>query len=224
MEGLLPLSNTHDSEGLVENIERTRPVMEGTEIMTDLEMKQDIAEYLESVAELRYDKWTSLSLTERKEVLASVEKHVATIEHRPPLSVAVEQLKQNALGYHDTMRHKIAINEKCVLSNDPCMHREVIETIIHEGRHAYQHYNVDVKSIHESGQAVKSWDENFSDARYGYYQQQGQKINIPLHGRTIDADWRLYYYQPVEIDARDFAGDVMARLEKKGVVGSARIA
>ena len=31
-------------------------------------------------------------------------------------------------------------------------------------------------------------------------------------------DFRLYYYQPVEIDARNFADDVMKKLEEKGVL------
>ena len=47
----------------------------------------------------------------------------------------------------------------------------------------------------------------------------GQRIVIPYNdGSLHDVDFRLYYYQPVEIDARNFADDVMKRLEEKGIV------
>ena len=47
----------------------------------------------------------------------------------------------------------------------------------------------------------------------------GQRIVIAYNdGSLHDVDFRLYYYQPVEIDARNFADDVMKRLEEKGIV------
>lgn len=48
-----------------------------------------------------------------------------------------------------------------ILKVNPNIHKEVINTILHEGRHAYQHYNVDVKCIHESGAEVETWREKF---------------------------------------------------------------
>jgi hypothetical protein len=99
------------------------------------------------------------------------------------------------------------------------LHREVIDTIIHEGRHAYQHYNTDVKTIHESMSEVMTWYENFYSPEYQYYHSGTQKVIIPYNDGTMhDVDFRLYYYQPVEIDARNFAADVMKRLESKGIV------
>lgn len=101
-----------------------------------------------------------------------------------------------------------------ILKVNPNIHKEVINTIIHEGRHAYQHYNVDVKCIHESGAEVETWRENFYDSQYLYYRSTGQRIVIPYNdGSLHDVDFRLYYYQPVEIDARNFAGDVMTMLD-----------
>lgn len=45
------------------------------------------------------------------------------------------------------------------------------------------------------------------------------KIVIPYNdGSLHDVDFRLYYYQPVEIDARNFADDVIKRLEEKGAL------
>ena len=44
---------------------------------------------------------------------------------------------------------------------------------------------------------------------------------IPFPDGSIhDVDFRLYYYQPVEIDARNFASEVINALEEKGIVSA----
>lgn len=202
-----------------ENLEVLQSRLETTEIVTDLEMSEGIADYLETVEEIKFENWSKLSLEQKTEVLNRIEQHVASIEHRPALKVELEPMKPRTLGYQSASEHKIALNSMYVASNNPGVHREVLDTIIHEGRHAYQHYNVDVRNIHESGAEVATWRENFYDPRYQYYHSTGQKIIIPYNdGSRHDVDFRLYYYQPVEIDARNFAKDVMNRLEEKGII------
>lgn len=202
-----------------ECLELKHTPFEGPEIVTDLQMVEGITAYLEGVPELRYEEWTKLSLEQRKQLLNELEKNIAEIEHRPALKVDIEQMKPKTLGYHSPSQQRIALNHLYVNSNSPEIHREVIDTIIHEGRHSYQHYNVDVKLIHESVSEVKSWEENFYDPQYKYYQSTGQQILIPFNdGKIHNVDYRLYYYQPVEIDARNFASDIMKRLEDKGIV------
>ncbi len=193
---------------------------ESCEFVTDLEMTEGIASYLENVEDLHYEKWSKLSLEERANLLNQIEDKIALIEHRPPLVVEVIEMDPKTLGYQDSINNKIALNSLYVSSNDPALHREVVDTIIHEGRHAYQHYNVDVKTIHESWSEVQSWKENFYDPNYKYYTSTGNWVLIPFNDGSIhNVDFRLYYYQPVEIDARDFAADVMRRLEGKGIFG-----
>ena len=216
-------SNTvESSESPKENIdffERLDYNCEYGEFLTDLEMSEEISEFVESFKELRYENWTRLSPKERVEVLNKVEQGIAEIEHRPSLRVDSELMPPKSLGYQSSVAHKIALNSMYINANNPQIHREVIDTIIHEGRHAYQHFNVDVKCIHESSYQVEQWRENFYDPKYGYYRYCGQKIEIPFgENKHYDAAWRLYYYQPVEIDARKFSGDVMNRLEQKGIV------
>ena len=194
---------------------------ENIEFLTDMEMTESIAGYLESVDELKYDKWRTLSLMQKAEVLNKLEQNIAAIEHRPALRVELEDMESRSFGYQDEYNHKIVLNSRLVGINSAAMHREVIDTIVHEGRHAYQHYNVDVKMIHESSSEVKTWEQNFYDPEYQYYRSGTQKIYIPYNDGTIhDVDYRLYYYQPVEIDARNFAGDVLAKLEENGFVCS----
>ena len=214
--------NQNSQEQLVdtkEDIESMQSRFEMTEIVTDLEMTEGIADYLETVDELKYENWSKLSLSERAEVLNRIEQNVAAIEHRPALKVELEELQPRSLGYQCAAENKIVLNTLYVGANSREQHREVIDTIIHEGRHAYQHYNTDVKTIHESLSEVRTWYENFYNPEYKYYHSGSQKILIPYHDGTIhDVDYRLYYYQPVEIDARNFAHDVWVRLEEKGFI------
>ncbi len=207
---------------VVEQVERSTDRLEsfkrnGTEkleVLYDSEVTEQIAEYLSGLEELRFENWTKLSLEQRKELLNRIERQIAAIEHRPPLPIDVEKMKASTFGYQSSYYHKIALNSLYVGSNSKKDYNEVIDTIIHEGRHAYQHYNVDKKLIHESASVVNTWRENFYNPKYQYY-NSGSCI-IPVKGRLQDVGFRLYYYQPVEIDARNFASDVMLKLKQKG--------
>lgn len=205
-----------ETEGSLESLQSK---LETTEIVTDLEMVEGIADYLETVKDIKFENWCKLTLEQKKDVLNRIEQNVAAIEHRPALRVDIEEMKPKTLGYQSASQHKIALNSLYVNSNNPNVHREVIDTILHEGRHAYQHYNVDVKCIHESAAEVSTWRENFYNPEYKYYQSTGQKIMIRYNdGSVHNVDFRLYYHQPVETDARNFAKDVMTRLEERGVI------
>lgn len=204
--------NLSDSK---ESIESMQSRFEMTEIVTDLEMTEGIAEYLKGVDELKFENWCKLTKEEKEEILNKIEQKVAEIEHRPPLKVELEDLEPRNLGYQSSSENKIVLNNKYVNSDKPEHHREVIDTIIHEGRHAYQHYNTDVKTIHESISEVRTWHENFYNPIYQYYRSGSQKIYIQYpDGTKADVDYRLYYQQPVETDARNFSHDVMAKLER----------
>lgn len=189
---------------------------ESLEVLYDSEVTEQIAEHLSGIEDLRYENWTKLSLEQRKDLLNRIEQQIAAIEHRPPLPIDVEKMKASTFGYQSDYYHKIALNSIYVGSNSKKDYLEVIDTIIHEGRHAYQHYNVDKKLIHESASVVNTWRENFYNPKYQYY-NSGTLI-IPVKGRLQDVGFRLYYYQPVEIDARNFASDVMLKLKQKGFI------
>lgn len=209
-----------DLESAEDVSEKLRFQGEDLEIVSDAEAKEQIAEYLDGVENLKYENWCNLTLDERTKLLNELEEKIASIEHRPPLKVNVEKMKPNEFGYQCSTESRIALNSLYVGGDDVASHRKMIETIIHEGRHAYQHYNVDVKSIHESGSEVATWRENFYDSNYGYYSYKGKLVPILTNEGIKNADFRLYYYQPVEIDARNFASDVMTKLDQRGLFGS----
>lgn len=221
---LVPLTNSYEPLNLKlyasEKLEFHEHNFEGCEFVTNLEMTESIASYLETVDELYFENWCKLTLQERVGLLNQIERKIALIEHRSPLDVIAYEMNPKTLGYHDSTNNKIALNTVFVSSNDPKLHREVVDTIIHEGRHAYQHYNVDVKMIHESWSEVQTWKENFYDPNYKYYTCTGSWVLIPFNDGSIhNVDFRLYYYQPVEIDARVFAADIIRKLEDKGLFG-----
>ncbi len=187
---------------------------ESYECLNDAQVTEQIAEYLSGIENLRYENWKNLTLEQRAGLLNTIEHRIALIEHRPPLPIKVKKLEPNVFGYQDSYNKLIALNSKFVISDSKEAYRDVIDTIIHEGRHAYQHYNVDQKCVHESLSEVNTWRENFYDPKYRYY--SGNPLVVIGPNKVGDVGFRLYYYQPVEIDARNFAADVMLKLKNKG--------
>lgn len=220
MEMYEPGANDLTSD-VSESTEFLNSNLEKAEIVTDLEMTEGIADYLETVEEIRYENWIKLSLKERAEVLNRVEQKIAEIEHRPSLIVNIEKMEPRNLGYQCADEHRIVLNSRIVVSDSLQSHRTVLDTIVHEGRHAYQHYNVDEKCIHESASVVKTWEKNFYDPKWGYYSYHGQKVYVPnSQGQIQDIGFLLYEQQPVEVDARNFTSDVLMRLEARGFIAS----
>lgn len=187
---------------------------EPSECLNDAQVTEEIADYLSGIENLKYENWKNLSLEQRTELLNTIEYRIAKIQHRPPLPIKVEKMASNVFGYQDSYNKLIALNSKFVMSDSKEAYKDVIDTIIHEGRHAYQHYNVDKKCVHDSLSEVNTWRENFYDPKYKYY--SGNTLVVIGPNKVGDVGFRLYYYQPVEIDARNFAADVMLKLKNKG--------
>lgn len=195
--------------------------LERHERLYDSELTKEIASEIKNMNGLRYENWITLSEGQKLGLLNGVEQTQARIEHRNAMTVELEDMPMDYFGYQDSNNNRIVLNRAHILSDNPYLHRESIDTIVHEGRHAYQHYNVEVRTIHESEAEVESWRQNFSDSEYGYYQSRGQKIYIPLEDGSVEemSDRRLYEYQPVETDARNFASDVMSKLDEQSMFG-----
>lgn len=187
------------------------------EAPSDKMQKEQIATAMYEMDELRYENWTKLSIKGKVEVLQALEKKIAAIEHRPAAEIRAEKMDPNLNGYQ--LDGGVALNEDRLLRSDesPEVLQGVLETVIHEGRHMYQHYNVEVRQVHESGAEVSSWRENFEELGYA----SGDPIYFHVLGFNYTNDGlahlgaRLYYYQPVEIDARVFAADAMSEYRNK---------
>lgn len=182
------------------------------ESIPDKEQVESVARYMCGTEDIVFENWRNLSTDQMLDVLNEMEAEIAKIEHRPSGKVLASDLGETCFGQQlgDTITINTRILEASTLN--PCIHKEILNTLIHEGRHMYQYYNVNVRMVHESPSEVESWRENLYEL--GYHSGEPTQIRIigPISYTTekLIADGeRLYYYQPVEIDARDFAGDVM---------------
>lgn len=96
------------------------------------------------------------------------------------------------MGAYSRSENKISLNIQYLLCNDDEAIREYIDTIVHELRHALQWNILEDKVDWEiSEERKKEWAENF--------------INYIPCGRGI----KLYFMQPVELDAFAFAAGSM---------------
>lgn len=189
------------------------------EAFSDREQVECISDYMVNIKDIRFENWKDLSLEQKVDILNDMEKHIAAIEHRPAATISSNQLENNTFGYQ--LDEKIVINSTYLelSSTNPQALDKMLETLIHEGRHRYQQYNVEERLVHESPAQVETWRENFKELGY----KDGSPIPIIEVGhigiftneRLSELGFRLYYYQPVEIDARNFASDVMSDYRKK---------
>ena len=81
-----------------------------------------------------------------------------------------------------------------IKDNDSISFKQTLDTLIHEGRHAYQDYNMTEREVHPREGEVNMWKWNENDIGY-------QDANF--------CGFEAYAMQPVETDARAFAEDVL---------------
>lgn len=187
------------------------------EAPSDKVQQEQIAEAICDMEELEFDNWTKLSVKGKVEVLNKLEQRIADIEHRPAATIRAEEMDPDLNGYE--LDGEIALNQENLQNTDlaPENLENVLETLIHEGRHAYQEYNVNERMVHTSESQVESWRENYEVLGYA----SGDPIYNSIFGFEYTNDGlrhigaRLYYYQPVEIDARQFAADTMSAYRAK---------
>ena len=79
LEPLTDCSNECCESAQLEDIETLQSRYEGAEFVTDLEMSEGIADYLENVEEIKYENWQNLSL-EQKTVPKEPQKEKSRIK------------------------------------------------------------------------------------------------------------------------------------------------
>lgn len=162
---------------------------------------EQAAEAMENIEGLSFDEWKELSYEERIEVLQKLENTMAQIEHRPRCPLNVKKMRENDFGYFSPTNLDITMNSRYIKSDSYKDYKECLDTIIHEGRHAYQQYNLTVREVHPREGELTNWKWN--EFEMGYR-------NARIHG------FKAYWSQPMECDARAFAEDVLQNyLERK---------
>lgn len=149
--------------------------------------------------------WGRLQDNEKIAVLQAIENEVATREYRNPCQIVSEYIPSDedgiTLGYYNRGNRLITINAE---QFDPQQkygddYRTMVETVLHEGRHAYQHQAVLGEIEHSNPDELAAWSENMQ----------------PGHYITFERNPRGYYNQPIEKDARNFASEYLNLLENE---------
>lgn len=148
------------------------------------------------VDELKFDNWQVLSPSERLEVLQKAENKIAEIEHRESCPIITKDMPEGHFGYYSPNSKAITINVQYIYSADFNSYKETLDTLIHEGRHAYQDYNISEREVHPRSGELANWKWN--EDVIGYQSAE-------LFG------FKTYAMQPVETDARAFANDILNR-------------
>ena len=150
--------------------------------------------YTEALA-LTGARWNTLEESEKIEVLQSIENHMAFESHRIACPVDGKFLYTGTdgivIGTYDPDSRCIYINStqfepSAKYGKDA---DTLINTCIHEGRHAFQHQAVDGIAFHSNREEVEAWRSNLQSGNYISFRENP----------------RAYYNQPVEVDARSFA-------------------
>lgn len=96
-----------------------------------------------------------------------------------------EDMEPDNLGAFNPVTKQIELNEGLLLENDP---QQVMETIMHESRHAFQDFAINhPEQVSVDKDTIYSWEYNFQ------------------HYIRPEFDFEAYVNQPVEADANDFS-------------------
>lgn len=141
------------------------------------------------------EKWSQLNQEQKLEVIQTIENHEAEINNRSACPVEGKFLYTGndgvVLGQYDKETRSIYINDS-QLSPDSKYGQtstQMIQTVLHEGRHSYQHQSVEGKVEHPDKHEVEVWKENFD--KYISFKE----------------DPKGYFSQPIEVDARTYSAE-----------------
>lgn len=149
--------------------------------------------------------WRLLSDEQKTNVLQCVEDHMARESGRKHCPVETKWLMTGEdgieLGYYSPSEGRICVNVSQFAPDSMYggTSDKLIETVLHEGRHAYQHQVVDGLVVHDDHAEVEAWTENLKDGNYISFEENP----------------RGYWNQSVEVDARQFASERLAQLKSE---------
>lgn len=148
---------------------------------------QIAVERLSEIENLDPKIWDALDTDSRLATLQSVENEMAEIQGRTPVAITADDtLGPSTFGGYNAATEAISVNTSH-LNSDMAVD-EFIDTIVHEGRHAYQDYAIKNPEFGEDTELVNSWAEN--QQNYLGAEEYGQE---------------LYENQPIEADAWGYA-------------------
>lgn len=159
----------------------------------DEAMKRDLWNVLQD-EKYSQESWDKASVEERKRILQDYMDEVIRIygleDVKPQInwdSSATYTSESITWGYYNHGRHSVTLNEQALSDSIGNWDSyDLLETVSHELRHAYQHEAVDHPTRYMvSQETIDTWKDNFRNY-------------------IGSDDYERYRAQPVEVDARDF--------------------
>lgn len=147
----------------------------------------------EECLKITEDKWAQMDDREKMDALNAIEQHESLINARDSCLLDVKEMYAGSdgvvLGQYNHQQGTIYLNAETISKNTEysASSSTVIESLLHEGRHSYQHQAVEGRINHPNDAEVAAWRENFE--KYIHFQEDPQG----------------YFEQPVEADARSYA-------------------
>lgn len=163
---------------------------EANSLLTDAQIDTAVGE-LGNIAEIQPEVWETLDADERLATLQGIEERMAEIQGRPPTELSSAPLEPGTCGGY-TRGEGITLSEEHLGSNDVA---EIVDTVVHEGRHAYQDHVIQNPDASHNQVLSQSWSENWDN--YLTAEDYGQEV---------------YQGQPIEADAWNYAGRVREQL------------
>lgn len=154
----------------------------------DLYMQNEIFALLDTDAYSK-ETWANATEAQRMDILRSFMKDLSKI-YGVQLSsdVNFEAIDDTTRGYYLAGANKVTINSNYIGRADSY---QIMQTMIHEMRHAYQHAAVsNPASFQVSPETIEQWKNNFAAVNYITYD---------------GTNYGQYVSQPVEWDAKNFA-------------------
>ena len=188
MSASLDDSTISDASDVGSEVEIENDSQEGFDLETDAQIADGVGS-LQEMPELTSDGWEALDASERLNALQECENRLSEVQGRPGLPVNGIDLPSNQYGYYDG--ESIFVNTNHIEGPDQQPVGEMVDTIVHEGRHAYQDYATKNPGFLDNTEVVESWQDNFDNY-----------LDASIVGQEA------YEQQPVEADARNFAGQI----------------
>ena len=154
----------------------------------DLYMQAQIFALLDT-QEYNKNTWNKASIEERKNILTKYLAELSIIYGvTVSSSINFYSGSNSERGSYAHSKRLVSINEKYLTRADSY---QIMQTVVHEMRHAYQHAAVDNPDSYEvSRETIRQWKNNFSNYK------------STSDGHTTYSE---YVSQPVEYDAKNFA-------------------
>jgi hypothetical protein len=158
---------------------------------TDWQVAQG-SEALRNMPELRPEVWQGMSDAAKLDTCKEIERRMAAIQGCPPVEVSAKPMEPGYMGGYSRADRAISLSQEHLHSGHP---NAVGDTMLHEGRHAYQHHAVEHYGFHQNPGEVETWRYNMD-----HYTQPWM-------------DPFEYQRQPIEADASGYAAQILKQAQ-----------